>query len=78
MIWLQDDDNSSLDDFADSLLNDLTIQDGTPNGTGNQAAVVPPKGQMFSIEITRGDGGFGFTIADSVHGQKVGEYLPFV
>lgn len=70
MFILQDDDNSSLDDFADSLLNDLTLNDGTTNG-GNQPTVVPPKGQMFSIEITRGASGFGFTIADSVHGQKV-------
>lgn len=28
-------------------------------------------GQMFSIEIVRGSSGFGFTIADSVQGQKV-------
>ncbi|XP_067928192.1 membrane-associated guanylate kinase, WW and PDZ domain-containing protein 2-like isoform X2 [Watersipora subatra] len=65
-------DNSSLDEFADSLLRDITSGEGSRlPGSSDQGAF----GQMFSIEIVRGQSGFGFTIADSQYGQKVKHIL---
>ncbi|XP_055930097.1 membrane-associated guanylate kinase, WW and PDZ domain-containing protein 1-like isoform X2 [Argiope bruennichi] len=36
---------------------------------------VPGKADFLSVEIVKGKGGFGFTIADSVYGQKVKKIL---
>lgn len=73
-----DDDNESLQNFANSLLQDLPAdenkhspQSPVSKSSVTAAAVLPPTGQIYSIEIVRGTNGFGFTIADSVHGQKV-------
>ena len=34
-----------------------------------------PKPRFLTVSIAKGDAGFGFTIADSAHGQKVKKIL---
>lgn len=47
-----------------------------PNGTGEAPDVLGiQKPEILTINIVRGEMGFGFTIADSVYGQKVKQIL---
>lgn len=56
----------SLDDNSDDMT--LTYSSPPPSSMGNQP-------ELLKVAITRGPSGFGFTIADSAHGQKVKQIL---
>lgn len=73
--WMKDGRSSGRSQFSmsrakslDDNSDDTTLTYSSPSSINNQP-------ELLKVAITRGPSGFGFTIADSAHGQKVKQIL---